>query len=176
MRFRLSRLAALAVTGLCLLAAGCGDGSGAKSAPTVKPTVAARTPGSSTIPAPKLPSGNVEAIRPAHGASVTQAATRTVNADRPNGICAQVNFKDLPENGQWFRMVVDGKEVTGGGEITWVVPANAQTEAPPGGTMCYAPKEGLPAGKHQVALGVQNPRNAAEPTRQIVEWEFEVTP
>ncbi len=175
-------LAALALSTLAAFA--CGDGGSAPgtsatattatSAP--RPTTARGSSSPGTNPGPKLPQGNVDAIHPTHGQKVTQASTRTPDPKRPNGVCAQVNFKDLPENGQWFRLVLDGKEVTAAKDITWVLPTDANTKLPEAGTLCYAPKDGLGIGPHQVALGVQNPRNASEPTRQIVEWEFEVTP
>ena len=82
-----------------------------------------------------------------------------------------MNFDGLPENGLWFRVAFDGKEVTT--KLSWAVDSK---ENPTNGRLCYAPAEGFPVGKHSAALSVQDPNNPAAPTRQIVGWAFEVTP
>jgi hypothetical protein len=92
-----------------------------------------------------------------------------LDPSRPGGVCAEVTFDGLPENAQWFRMAINGVEVTQ--KLTWFVATN---DTPKEGSVCYSPKEGLPVGRVQVALVVQNPNNVNETTRQIAAWEFEV--
>ena len=87
-----------------------------------------------------------------------------------SGICATVNYKDLPENQLWFRMAVDDKEVTP--ELSlFLVGTQA---APEGATMCYAPKDGLAIGRHSAAIIVQNPNSTSGPPQETVAWKFDV--
>ena len=166
-------LAAPAFALILFATAACGDGpaktagGGAVGAP-----VSATAPAipADFGPAPKL-GGNVKTISPAHAAQVKQASTRSPVAATPKGLCADVNFDGLPENGLWFRVAFDGKEVTT--KLSWAVDSK---ENPTNGRLCYAPAEGFPVGKHSAALSVQDPNNPAAPTRQIVGWAFEVTP
>lgn len=160
-----------------LFAAACGDGPDPVSTATISsrtPTQAAQA--TATIKAPVLPDGAFEKISPAHGAKVTQASTKTLDPRRPSGVCFQANFEGLEKNTLWFRMVLDEKEVTVEKGFTWILPVDAQTTPPKGGTACYAPDGGLSVGIHRVTVAVQNPDNAQEPTRQFMEWQFEVTP
>jgi hypothetical protein len=156
-----------------LVAAACGDG--ADPAPTATPagtaTRAAATnqPGDFG-PAPRL-GDNITKISPPHASRVTQKSTQSPNADRPGGVCAEVNFEGLPENTQWFRMAIGQDEVTT--QLVWVVPDASE---PKEGKMCYAPEAGLPVGRHTAAISVQDPRDPSQPTKQVVAWEFEVTP
>jgi hypothetical protein len=179
---RLFAAAAAALAAAALFAA-CGDG------PDEVPTTAATqeatqtapagtaSPGTTTIPAPTVPDRNIDAISPVHGARVAQADTRSPNPDDPsNGACATVNFDGLPEQFQWVRMFFDNEEVTVSPDILLVVSTSAQTETATGGTICYAPRAGFDVGTHTVTIGIQNPRNPSEPTRQIFEWQFEVVP
>ena len=176
-------LAASASAALLLLSAACGSTS---SKTVSNGADLARTPENLTVtPAPaKTPTspppefgtapvlgGNITKITPEHASKVTQLSTRSPNQTRPGGVCADVNFKDLPENAQWFRMVLDDTEVTT--KLTWIV---ASRENPLDGKVCYAPAEGLAAGRHTAAMAVQDPRNTGSTTRQIVAWAFEVTP
>lgn len=119
-------------------------------------------------PPPQLGEYVLEVVPP-HRAQVRQEELVVESPLTPGGICARVDFRDLAENALWFRMAVDGEEVTP--RLSWFARANS-TEA----TVCYAPPEGLAPGIHQVALVVQNPFNQNEPPRQIVAWGFEVTP
>jgi hypothetical protein len=121
-------------------------------------------------PAPVL-GGNITVISPKHGQKVTQASTRSPNPKVPNGVCAEVNFTDLPENFQWFQMAVDDQRVTD--KLTLVASTAVD---PKDGKICYAPAEGLSVGKHTAAIAVQAPRDASVPTRQLVSWAFEVVP
>jgi len=173
--------AAAALALAVLVSGACGDSTAtdfSKTTPstaTATRTVAAAktptpagTPGSFG-PAPKL-GGNIPKVSPAHGSTVTQASTRSPNPERPGGVCFEADFTDLPENSLWFRMALDDQEVTV--KLTWVV---ASKDAPTGGRACYAPAEGIPVGRHTVAVAVQNPNSTREPTRQLVSWGFEVS-
>ncbi len=180
---RLRSLAACALFGSALAFAACGDGPDdpATATPTTAGSTVTQPPSSATAPptieAPTIPEGNVEAIRPEHGAKLTQAETRNPNPDDPaHGVCIQVNFDGLPEQFQWLRMVIDEQEVTVSPDIILLAPSSAQQQTPEGGTMCYVPPEGLGVGIHTVVVAIQNPRNPQEPTRQLIEWQFEVLP
>jgi hypothetical protein len=146
----------------------CGDGPD-DPLPTATPTSV--TNPDRFGPAPVL-GGNIEVLTPEHATSVPRAATAMVGQISPRGVCAQVNFEGLPQSGQWFRMAVDGEEVTASSDVYWFV-SSQQAE---GGTICYAPEAGLEPGVHTAALSVQDPTNPTAPTRQIVGWSFEVTP
>ncbi|MBK7329241.1 MAG: hypothetical protein IPI85_09205 [Dehalococcoidia bacterium] len=171
MNFRLAFLSALPLAVLAFAA--CGDG----------PDEAAETPSAgsptATVPADALQAKfgpapefgeNVVKLSPGYAESVKQLATQTKNPQRPNGICAEVSFAGLPETGRWFRMAVDGVEVTA--KLVWIVSSNT---TPTGGTMCYAPTEGIAVGVHQAAISVQDPNNITARTRELVAWAFEVT-
>ncbi|MGE0601108.1 MAG: hypothetical protein AB7J35_15675 [Dehalococcoidia bacterium] len=155
---------------LALLAlASCGDGP--------NKTIDSVTPGATTTrsnleadfgPAPVL-GDNILKVSPGYAEQVKQAATRTPNPNKPSGVCAEVSFEGLPQTGQWFRMALDGTEVTT--ELTWIV---SSTESPTGGTMCFAPAEGITVGKHDAAISVQDPNNIQARTKQLVAWRFEV--
>jgi hypothetical protein len=173
---------AAAALALVLLVSGACGGSDAtdfskttpSTATATRTVAAAKTPSPAGTPggfgpAPKL-GGNVVKVSPAHGATVTQASTRSPIADRPGGVCFEADFTDLPENALWFRMALDDQEVTV--KLTWVV---ASKDAPPGGRACYAPAEGIAVGRHTAAVSVQNPNSTREPTRQLVAWGFEVS-
>ena len=176
-------LATSAAAALLLLSAACGsspsktvstganlaktpENASATPAPTRQPTL---SPGD--YGAPPILGGNITKISPEHASKVTQASTRSPVQTKPGGICADVNFKDLPENAQWFRMVLDDTEVTT--KLTWIV---ASRDNPQDGRVCYAPEAGLPVGRHTAAMAVQDPRNTSSTTRQIVAWAFDVIP
>jgi hypothetical protein len=180
MRARLIARAALAGLALGFVATACGDGPDAPSTlvpatPTLVPAMRTATAAAATptpdlgAPAPKR-GANVVRIFPEHGQQVSRASTRPSSTNR-NGVCLEADFKDLPENVLWFRMSVDGVEVTT--EMTWAV---GSTTAPTGGRGCYAPVDGLAPGKHSASIAVQNPNNTREPTKELVQWAFEVTP
>lgn len=158
----------VALAGAALLFTACGDGP---DAPAATPG-ATGTPGipEDFGPAPVL-GGNITSITPEHGASVTQASTRTTNLGNPRGICAEVTFDGLPQYAQWFRMAVDGVEVTE--ELLWIVPTREQ---PTTGKVCFTPEAGLAVGKHTAALAVQDPNNPLADSKQVVGWAFEVVP
>lgn len=183
---------AAALASTSLLFSACGDGPDTAGTPTTAPAAttgaasntktagttavasgtAARTPAATRAandygPEPAL-GGNITKIAPAWGQKVSQQSTRSPDAGRPGGICAEVNFDGLPENVLWFRMAVNGVEVTQ--RLTWVAASQDATE----GKMCFAPTEGLPTGRIQAAIAVQNPNNPQENTRQVVAWEFDV--
>jgi len=112
----------------------------------------------------------VLAVTPAHASRVSQAETRSDGLQAPRGVCVRASFGGLPERTLWFRMAVDGVEVTD--RLVWYLSTLDSQE----GTACYQPPEGLPLGVHEAAVAVQNPFNLNEPPRQLVSWAFEVTP
>jgi hypothetical protein len=155
---------------LALVAVACGDGADAPtSTPTATPAAADSADNGPFGRAPQL-GENVTDVAPKHASSVRRATLRPTSFDRPGGICFDVNFEGFDSgNLQWFRFALDGVEQTT--ELTWF-PRAENTQA----TGCYMPTE-LPAvGVHEAAVSVQNPSNLSEPTRQVVEWAFEVTP
>jgi len=168
MNFRFIALAVLPAS--LLLAVACGDDDlgtidNAKTAtPGGSPTAA-----SAFGPAPVL-GGNVLEVTPQHAATVPQASTRSPNPQQPRGICAKVSFEGLPQYGQWFRMALDGNEVTE--ELTWILPTQNN---PTGGTVCFAPTEGLSVGEHATAISVQDPSNPSAASKQVVAWKFAVS-
>lgn len=172
----------LAIAAVVLLAAGCGDGPTAKPSPAAavgSPTPTPIPPGGFGPP-PTL-GGNVKTVTPAHGTKISQAQTRTTNAKLPHGMCADVSFDGLPETGQWFRIAIDGKEVTASKDVYWILASSPNdpskpSENPQSARVCYAPPNGFTIGIHQAAITVQNPRSPSEPTREAVAWAFEVTP
>lgn len=140
----------------------CGGGS--KNGPaTVSPT-------EDPFGLPPTLGGNVVEVIPAHGSRVAQSETRSGTLNAPSGVCVRANFEGLPERTLWFRMAIDGVEVTD--RLVWFLSAQDALE----GTACYRQAEGLPVGLHSAAVVVQNPFNLNEPPRQLVAWAFEVTP
>lgn len=179
MNVKTALLASL-VLGLVGFAAACGDGPDAPATPTVAGTPVGAASGTVSTaatstpvvgPAPTL-GRYVISIQPGHGEKVTQGATRTLNPNQPQGVCFTASFAEAPEQAQWFRMAVDGQEVTT--KLTWIV--STGTAADKQGRACYALTAGLSVGRHTAAVSVQNPRSATEPTRQTVAWVFDVTP
>jgi len=150
--------------------AACGDGAD-DTDPTTDPASSATVNQGDFGPAPKL-GGNITALSPAYAQRVKQAATRSPDPSRPNGLCAEVNFEDLAgqDTLRWFRIAYDNAEVTG--ELTWIVAPDEDDRS--GGTVCFAPEEGLTVGKHTAAISVEDPNNPAAPRKQIVSWAFEV--
>lgn len=175
------------VVGIVVLGAiglsACGDGPSSRTAtPTASgsaTTLATAGPGTPTPrpagsafgPAPRL--GNViTKLSPEHGKTVTQASTRTPNPRQPGGVCFETDFTKLAEaNLTWYRMAFDGREVTI--DVIWVVPE--QTTAAKNGRACYAPAEGFPPGRHQLAVVVQDPGNPSAPSLEVIAWEFDVS-
>jgi hypothetical protein len=151
------------VPGVLLFAAACGDGPEPEPTPTPTPDYG------QFGPPPDL-GGNILKVWPEHGTTVTQAQTRTLNPANPSGVCAEVSFQGTPQFGQWFRMAINGVEVTP--QLTWVIP---RRENPDRGRVCYAPPEGLTPGRHEAALSVQDPMDPRAETRQVVGWIFMVS-
>lgn len=167
---KLRHLVPLALAGAALSFAACGDGP--DSPATGATPGATGTPGipADFGPAPVL-GGNITKITPEHAAKVPQASTVTKNLGDPKGICAEVTFEGLPQYAQWFRMAVDGTEVTD--QLLWIIPTR---EAPTTGKVCFTPEQGLAVGKHTAALAVQDPNNPLADSKQVVGWAFEVVP
>lgn len=164
----LRRLALAALPSALLFVAACGDGDDIGTIDNARTS----TPLSGDArfgTGPRL-GGNILEISPTHAQAVKQATTRSPNPQDPKGVCATVSFNGLPETGQWFRMAVDGIEVTD--KLTWIV---ASREAPTGGKVCFAPAEGLTVGDHAIALSVQDPNNPNADERQLAAWKFAVT-
>ncbi len=174
---------AAAVGALALLAAACGPAPAKSPTPTAAGASPGATPTTSGTPAggtatpemgpPPALGGNILKVSPAHGAQVRQLQTRTLDPSRPSGLCIDVSFEGTPEYGQWFRVALDGKEVTAEKDSVWIVPSN---EAPTKGTLCYAPAAGFAVGRHEAAVSVQDPKNPAAKPRQTVGWRFDVIP
>ncbi len=160
----------VALAAALLSSAACGDGPDAPA--TGSTPGASGTPGipDDFGPAPLL-GGNITKITPEHAAKVPQSSTVTTNLGDPKGICAEVTFDGLPQYAQWFRMAVDGVEVTE--QLLWIVPTR---EAPTRGKVCFTPEKGLAVGKHTAALAVQDPNNPLADSKQVVGWAFEVVP
>ncbi|MCE7928164.1 MAG: hypothetical protein DYG91_06635 [Chloroflexi bacterium CFX7] len=167
----------LVVPILAVLFGACGDGPGD---PPANPTAAGQTP-AATTPAQGTPSATpglgptpqlgtyILSVAPAHGEAVKQSYFRA--SDPLSGICFEASFEKTPEYAQWFRMAVDGREVTT--ELTWLVPTK---EAPTKGKACYSPAAPLAVGRHEAAVSVQSPKNLAQPPLQTIGWRFDVVP
>lgn len=125
--------------------------------------------------APPVLGGNVTDVAPGWGKSVTQSATRSPQRGDPHGVCADISYAAPATNLLWFRMAVDGTEVTQKliaiQHVAGPTATTAQT-----GSICYAPTDGLPAGIHSAAVSVQNPQDPQAPIVQTVSWKFRVTP
>jgi hypothetical protein len=162
-------LALVAVGALSVLLLGGGDDDGGSGAdPDATATL---TPGDFGPP-PTLGDWVLE-VFPIHASIIPQSGTRTPNPNNPSGVCIEASFHDLPQNGLWFRMVVDGAEVTDSPGAVWIVTTEVNPE---GGTFCYAPTEGFEVGVHEAAVSVQDPNNPQAAIRQLVGWKFEVVP
>lgn len=177
-------LALCAAAGVAAFAASCGDDGSTtvdsyrQLSKSVTPAASASASGTAAAsgtttqfgPAPKL-GGNVIKVQPAHAERIAQPLTRAATPDQPKGLCFEASFSGLDGNIQWFRLVLDGQEVTP--KLTWAV---SSATNPTGGRACYPLKDGIPVGVHTAAVSVQNPNNPNEPPRQLVGWGFEVTP
>lgn len=160
---------------LALLAAACGNGSGGNSgaaSPTPKAGATATSPGG-WGPAPRL-GGNITKVSPAHQESVTAAQTVAARLDQPGGICFTVNFTGLENPSlQWFQFALDGVNLTAPtneqGEFTWFQQGD-------GAIGCFAPAKPLAPGRHTAAASVQNPQSQTEAPKQVIGWQFDVTP
>lgn len=136
-------------------------------------TAVAGTPTASgdVFGAPPNMTAHITSITPGHGEKIQQRATLP-SGRGASGICAVVNYTDLPENNQWFRMAVDDAEVTQ--KLTLLL--DGSESDPKGATMCYAPPGGVPVGVHSAAIIMQDPRNMSGTARELVAWKFEVIP
>jgi hypothetical protein len=161
----ISLAAAAALLGLVA----CGDGPDATA--TQPPRTPVPTDATPTLaPSPVLGKAVLE-LMPAHAASVSQAATRTADPRLPKLPCFTASFDGLPDQARWFRVSLDGKEVTT--SLTWVVQSN-RPEIPP--KACYATSEGLSPGRHAMTIVVRDPVSPAAAPRETINWTFDVTP
>ena len=155
------------VAGATFALGGDDDGGGTVAGGTATAT---RATGDTFGAAPKM-TAHITQVIPSHGTKIQQRTTLP-SGRGASGICAVVNYKDLPENNQWFRMAVDDAEVTQ--KLTLVLEG---TEADPkGATMCYAPEGGVPVGVHSAAIIMQDPRDTSGAPKELVAWKFEIIP
>lgn len=105
--------------------------------------------------------------RPAGGAVLRQADTRTTDPARPRGVCASIRFSSGAPDARWYRMTFDGMDVTN--RLTWVVLRDQS-----GGEMCYAPEVGFEPGAHSVEVVVRDPQGSSGMLKAV--WDFTVLP
>jgi hypothetical protein len=136
----------------------------------VLPEIPTATPDPSGFgPGPAL-DGRVVAVTPGHGETVTQESTRTLDPHNPGGVCAEIEFEGT--TGTWYRMAVNGEEVTA--QTIWDLTRAEDPQSPDVGRLCFDPPEGLPVGRVQAAVSVQDPQEFDAPADEVVGWEFEV--
>ncbi|MGE3076956.1 MAG: helix-turn-helix transcriptional regulator [Dehalococcoidia bacterium] len=111
----------------------------------------------------------VVAVTPGDGTEVSQASTRSSEPGDVNGACAAIRFVSQAVNGQWFRLWLDGTEVTH--QSTWVLPGTQPEE----GKLCYAPEEGFAVGTHSARLEIGDPAGGSPPPGET-SWSFVVGP
>ncbi len=150
---------AIVALGLVFTAA-CGDGP--DPSPTATPTLDPTGFG----PTPVL-RDHIVALYPEHGASVTQASTRTTDPNNPQGVCAEIDYDGTQ---LLALMAVNGQDVTA---QTVLITDNPQD--PTGARVCYDPPEGLPVGRVEAAVSVMEQDQLGQPPKQIAGWVFEVT-
>lgn len=105
--------------------------------------------------------------RPAGGAVVSQADTRTSGPADTRGVCAIVSFTSRAPDARWYRMTFDGTDVTS--RLTWVRQPDMT-----GGEGCYAPAEGFEPGEHAVEIILANPAWDGGMLKAV--WNFTVLP
>lgn len=124
---------------------------------------------------PPVLGSNVTDVAPKWAASVPQSQTKTPNRGDPHGVCADIAYVPPADSLLWFRMAVDGQEVTQKlvaiQHLTSPTATTAETA-----TICYAPEDGLSVGMHSAAVSVQQPNAPTASIIQNVAWKFEVTP
>ncbi|MGE0601999.1 MAG: helix-turn-helix transcriptional regulator [Dehalococcoidia bacterium] len=111
----------------------------------------------------------VVVVTPGDGTEVSQASTRSSEPGDINGACAAIRFVSPAVNGQWFRLWLDGTEVTD--QSTWVLPGTQPEE----GKLCYAPEEGFAVGTHSARLEIGDPAGGSPPPGET-SWSFVVGP
>lgn len=182
-------LVGLLVAVTLALAAACGGSSSnktiknagdiAKNSPSASAAAnATPTPAPSAVTefgVPPVLGGNVTDVAPGWGKSVTHAQTLKADTDKNTAVCGKINFDPPVQNIQWFRMAVDGTEVTT--QATVAVRTDSSDKVQ-GSAICWAPKDGkgLSAGIHSAAISVQNPQDPQAAIVQTVSWKFRVTP
>jgi len=130
----------------------------------------ARFEGTVIVDGTPQPSIIVE-LSPGDGSIVSAASTQSPDQLNPSGVCVRVRFVGTPETGRWFRLFVDGTDVTA--QSVWKVPHTSQTET---GTLCYAPEAGLPVGRRTAELRVKDPNIPGGVARETARWSFTVAP
>lgn len=148
--------------------------TGCEDSPRERPTPAPQATAQQTSdPGPTPVLGNhVTELIPPHGTSISSAATRTLDPKRPQPPCFAADFSDLPEEGLWFRMLLDGTEVTT--QFTWIAPFPADSGRPP--RACFATEDGLSPGPHTIVIVVRPPFDNSAPAVETITWSFTVSP
>lgn len=161
---RLGFLLVPSILVLIVLAAACGDDDDAVVQPT--PTTAA-----GFGDAPVLGT-HVTALYPQHGAAIRQAETRSPDPQSPQPPCFDADFTGLAKQGLWYRVLLDGVEVTV--DLTWLASTNETPIIHAKG--CYATPEGLAPGRHSMQVRVQDPDVPGATPVEVVTWAFDVLP
>jgi len=150
----------------------CAACSGSDALPDPVPTAAPPTEATPDFGPPPELGGNVPDVFPAHGTSISQADTVTSNPRFPGPPCFEADFAGLPEQAQWFRVLVDDVEITP--ELTWVISASGGPAESARG--CHGTSDGLSPGRHTVVVNVIEPSVRGVQPLQVVTWSFDVTP
>ena len=111
---------------------------------------------------------HITAVSPAHASAVPQSESKET------GVCAEARFDGLTEQGTWFRLYLDGEEVTL--RSAWTVDLGQSSFAAPNGRLCYSPGAQLSEGRHTAMVEVRDPRDPSAPAIEAVTWAFEVVP
>jgi DNA-binding CsgD family transcriptional regulator len=118
-------------------------------------------------PTPTPPAAkHILSVNPPDGGTIGQAATRSDRQATPGGLCAEVSFVGLPETGQWFRISVDGVDVTH--DATWVLSSPSAAT----GRLCFESEAGLLPGPHRAEITASDPHGG--PVLERLAWDFRV--
>jgi hypothetical protein len=125
---------------------------------------------------PPVLGGNVTDVAPGWGKSVKQADTVIKNKENPRGgVCVDIKYAAPATDATWYRMAVDGQEVTQKLIVVQHIKGPTATTAATG-TLCYGPSEPLSLGVHSAAVSVQQPNALTASPLQTVAWKFKVVP
>ncbi len=110
-------------------------------------------------------------MTPEDGSIVSVASTASADSLRPAGVCVEVRFEETPGTGRWFRLFLDGVDVTA--SSVWFLPGVTGAKT---GRLCYAPEEGLAIGSRTAEVLVRDPSDPRAALRESARWSFTVTP